>query len=96
MTARRKVSSLCSFAVALVCIHLPTVAQACTACMGDPNSKTAGAINAAIFLMLGFVALMLGSLAAFGWYLFRRQTGTGTTFPGNSSGADTNCFDAFS
>jgi uncharacterized membrane protein YbaN (DUF454 family) len=33
--------------------------------MGNANSKTAGAINDAIFLMLGFVALMLGAIGAF-------------------------------
>ena len=43
----------------------PTAASACSACLGNPNSKVAGAINGAIFLMLGFVALMLGGIAAF-------------------------------
>jgi hypothetical protein len=55
--------------------------------MGDPNSKTAGAINAAIFLMLGFLALMLGSLVAFAFYLSRRAT-TGSSVPDAGSADD--------
>jgi hypothetical protein len=58
--------------VAVVCVSLPTAAQACTVCMGDPNSKTAGAINAAIFLMIGFIGAMLASLGGFAFYLSRR------------------------
>ena len=46
-------------------VLLPAAASACSACMGNANSKTAGAINGAMFLMLGFIALMLGSVAAF-------------------------------
>lgn len=52
--------------------HLPATASACAVCMGDPNTKTAGAINGAIFFMLGFVALMLGSLSAFAFHLMKR------------------------
>ena len=51
---------------------LPAAASACSACMGNANSKTAGAINDAIFLMLGFVALMLGSIGAFVFNLRKR------------------------
>jgi hypothetical protein len=76
--------------VALVLVNFPAVANACTACMGDPSSKSAGAINAAIFLMLGFIALMLASFGAFAWYLSRRAT-TGSAIPDsgfpNSSGS---------
>jgi hypothetical protein len=55
---------------AMVC--LPSAAQACSACMGDVNSKTAGAINAAIFLMIGVLGTMLASLGGFAFYLSRR------------------------
>jgi hypothetical protein len=51
---------------------LPSAASACTACMGDPNSKSAGAINGALFLMLGVIGLMLGSVGAFAYCLIRR------------------------
>jgi hypothetical protein len=58
--------------LSIALLHLPNVAQACTACMGDANSKSAGAINAAIFLMIGFIGVMLGSLAMFALYLKNR------------------------
>ncbi len=58
------------FAVTLT--HLPATARACAACMGDVNSKTAPAINAAIFLMLGCIGFMLASLGGFAFYLARR------------------------
>jgi hypothetical protein len=51
---------------------LPATASACSVCMGGANTKTAGAINGAIFLMLGFVALMLGGLGAFIYQLVKR------------------------
>jgi len=50
----------------------PDAAHACAACMGDVNSKTAGAMNAAIFLMIGVIGTMLASLMAFAFYLWRR------------------------
>ena len=40
--------------------------------MGNPNSKSAGALNDAIFLLLGCIGLVLGSLAAFAIYLMKR------------------------
>lgn len=52
--------------------HFPTAASACTACMGDVNSKVAPAINGAIFLMLGCIGFMLATAASFGIYLMRR------------------------
>jgi hypothetical protein len=63
--------------LALLCAVLTpiaqTSAQACTVCMGDPNSNEATAINAAIFLLLGFIGGVLGLLSAFGIYLYRRS-----------------------
>jgi hypothetical protein len=58
--------------VAGVWFCLPSLSHACSACMGDPNSKTASAMNAAVFLMIGFVGTMLASLGAFAFYLSRR------------------------
>jgi ABC-type transport system involved in multi-copper enzyme maturation permease subunit len=58
-------------AVALA--QLPSTAMACSACMGDPNSRSAGAINGAIYIMLGFVSLILGSVGAFAFTLYRRS-----------------------
>ena len=56
----------------VVAAHLPTAAHACSACMGDPDSTHAAALNAAIFLMLGCIGGVLGLLTAFGIYLYRR------------------------
>jgi hypothetical protein len=53
-------------------VQLPSSAHACSVCMGDVNSKTAPAINAAIFLMLGFIGSMLAIAAGFGIYLMKR------------------------
>lgn len=68
-------SRLLTLALVAGLMALPSAAQACSVCMGDSNSKTAGAINAAIFLMLGAVALMLSSFGLFAFYLSRRAGG---------------------
>lgn len=47
--------------------------KACSVCMGAADSPTAMAANGAIFLMLGFVATMLLSIAAFIVYLAKRS-----------------------
>jgi Ca2+/Na+ antiporter len=67
-----RTSSLVGLVVTALWLALPAAASACAACMGDPRTKVAGAINGAIFLMLGFVALMLGAFAAFAFHLNRR------------------------
>ena len=46
--------------------------SACTVCMGDPASNVAGAVNGAIFLMLGFIGGVLALLGAFAFYLAKR------------------------
>lgn len=67
---------LSSKVVAIIAVIFPvlfaTAAQACTVCMGDPSSKAAEGANGAIFLMLGFVAVMLSSIGGFIFYLARR------------------------
>ncbi len=68
----KRVSSALLLLLVAVLIHVPTAAQACTVCMGDPASKSAGAMNGAIFLMLGFVAFMLAGVGAFIFHLFRQ------------------------
>ena len=60
--------SLLSAAILLA----PAAANACTACMGDPNTNIAKGANAAIFLMLGLLGGMFALLAAFGVCLYRR------------------------
>jgi len=68
-SARRIFAFLLSVAV----FSAPQMANACTACMGDPNSNIAKGTNAAIFLMLGVLGGMFSLLTAFGICLYRRS-----------------------
>ena len=63
--------ALAAFAVTAI-LSFPATAGACSICMGDVNSRSAPAMNDAIFLMLGCIGFMLSCLAAFGFYLFKR------------------------
>lgn len=56
----------------LVLLTVPVATHACSVCMGNANSKAAGALNDAIFLMLGCIALMLGGIGAFVFNLRKR------------------------
>ncbi len=69
---RSACSRLFAFATSAVLTALPSTAAACAACMGDVNSKSAGAINNAVFLLLGFLAVALGMVVAFAISLMRR------------------------
>lgn len=50
---------------------------ACATCVGDPNAATTIAANAAIFLMLGVLVLVLGSVGSFIVCLARRSRRAG-------------------
>lgn len=69
MRSRRFLTS--AFCIFGTLLALPGVASACSVCMGA-NSKTGPAINGAIFLMLGFLVLVLGSIGAFIYNLAKR------------------------
>ena len=49
----------------------PKPLLACAVCMGA-ESNVRPAINAAIFVMLGFIGSMLAGIGGFAWYLARR------------------------
>lgn len=66
-------SRFLALALAAALAEMPATASACAACMGDPNSKSAGAINAAIFVLLGCIGGVLGLLVAFGISLNKRS-----------------------
>lgn len=51
----------------------PQFANACAACMGDPNSNVAKGANGAIFLMLGVLASMFLLLGTFAYQLYRQS-----------------------
>ena len=57
----------------LVLVLAPEAANACTACMGDPNTNIARGTNAAIFVMLGLLAGMFALFGAFAFTLYRRS-----------------------
>lgn len=59
--------------VMLGALCAPQSSQACAVCMGASDSLIAPAINAAIFLMLGFVGFMMLSVLGFMFYLTRRS-----------------------
>ena len=69
---RSACSRLLALLAALALAQLPSTAAACAACMGDPNSKYAGASNAAVFLLLGFIGTVLALLVALGLTLIKR------------------------
>jgi hypothetical protein len=69
---RRALSRLLALILATALAYFPSAAAACTACMGDASSKHAGAMNAAIFLLLGCIGGVLGLLVAFGISLMKR------------------------
>ena len=50
----------------------PRAALACPVCFGQSDSPLASAINMGVIMMLGVVAVMLGSFGAFFVYLNRR------------------------
>ena len=69
---RTTCSRLFALATAATLAALPSTAAACAACMGDVNSKSAGAMNNAVFLLLGFLAVALGMVVAFAITLMKR------------------------
>jgi len=58
--------------IVLLGLLTPRMIFACAVCMGDANSREAGAMNAAIFLMLGFIGGVLGLIVAAGVHLVRK------------------------
>jgi len=57
----------------LALVTVPQSAQACAACMGDPNSDIAGAANAAVLTMLILIGGVLSLISAVGYSLYRRS-----------------------
>ena len=70
---RPAITRFFALALGVALAQMPATASACAACMGDPNSKSAGAINAAIFVLLGCIGGVLGLLVAFGISLNKRS-----------------------
>ena len=64
--------SITALMVTLLMLTAPRVVLACPVCFGASDSPLAAAVNMGIFVMLGFVAVVLGAFAAFFVYLARR------------------------
>jgi hypothetical protein len=58
-------------AVALAAMLAPRESLACAVCMGDPNSKVAGASNGMMMFLLATLAGVFCLLGAFAYHLFR-------------------------
>jgi hypothetical protein len=56
----------------MMMLAAPRAALACPVCFGASDSPLANAINMGVIMMLGVVAVMLGSFGAFFIYLNRR------------------------
>lgn len=69
MTARRRLTQLIA---ALMIVAVPRAAFACPVCFGQSDSPLAWAVNMGVFVMLGFVGVVLSAFAAFMVYLVRR------------------------
>jgi hypothetical protein len=54
-------------------VNLPSVARACTVCFGAPGSAQTEAAGWAIAFLLATIVTVLGCVAAFGIYLYRRS-----------------------
>jgi hypothetical protein len=59
----------------------PRAALACPVCFGQSDSPLAWAVNMGVFVMLGFVAVVLSGFAAFFVYLMRRAKRTAEAAP---------------
>ena len=63
-----------SLLAAVALVQAPAAVHACGVCMGQSNdSSFAGAMNGAIFVMLGFIGAMLAGISAVGYTLYRRS-----------------------
>ncbi len=65
--------SLRAASLLLIFVILPSVAHACTVCFGAPGSAQTEAVSWAIAFLLVTIVAVLGCVAAFGIYLYRRS-----------------------
>jgi hypothetical protein len=63
-------------------VAAPRAVLACPVCFGQSDSPLAKAINMGVIMMLGVVAVMLGSFGAFFMYLNRRANQVAAGMPG--------------
>lgn len=66
--SRRYIAALLAVAMLL----LPSLASACSVCMGAADDQIVIGVNMAVFMLLGVTGTMLSSIAAFMLHLSRR------------------------
>lgn len=69
-----KRQTLLNLCIAAVLLHCAPAALACTACYGQSDSALAKGMNNGIFVLLGFIGLMLVGVSAFFVFIIRRAT----------------------
>ena len=68
-----RLTKLTAIAVSWTLLFASGSAQACGVCMGQTDgSQVGGAINGAIFVMLGFLGVMLAGIGGVAFSLWRR------------------------
>ena len=72
MTSLARIKVVCGAAVSAVVLHAPA-AHACAACYGKSDSPLAQGMNVGIYVLLGFISMVLSGFAGFGFYLARRS-----------------------
>jgi len=69
---KTKLIRLWTIGFALALAAMPVAARACDACMGAKDPTIRGAVNGAIFFMLGMIAMMATGIGFFMRYLVKR------------------------
>jgi heme/copper-type cytochrome/quinol oxidase subunit 2 len=64
--------NLLTLVVAAMLLHCAPAALACTACYGQSDSALAQGMNNGIFVLLGFIGLVLVGVSAFFVFILRR------------------------
>jgi hypothetical protein len=68
----RRQARLIVMLLGLLVLAAPRAALACPVCFGQNDSPLAWAVNVGVFVMLGFVVVVLTAFASFMVYLARR------------------------
>ncbi|MHA3771103.1 hypothetical protein ACXR0O_06135 [Verrucomicrobiota bacterium sgz303538] len=72
-----RLTKLAALGASWTLLFASSSAQACGVCMGQTDgSQVGGAINGAIFVMLGFLGLMLAGISGVAFSLWRRAKNT--------------------
>ena len=70
----KRLANFICLVAAVALVQAPSAVHACGVCMGQTDtSGFAGAMNGAIFALLGFIGAMLAGISAVGYSLYRRS-----------------------